>query len=540
MADGVVAAEDAATAAAEGAATAAVEAAASAENPLREGLRLQRTPDPCTLVIFGATGDLTHRKLVPALYNLALAGALPAGFSVIGFARREKEHERFRAEMHEVVGQFSRNRPLDAQVWANFAKALHYLQAQFDDQAAYGRLKAELARLDQARGSCGNRLFYLATPPSFYGDIVQHLGQAGLQHGGECDGRPGWARVIVEKPFGHDLASAQELNRRIHQVFDESQVYRIDHYLGKETVQNILVLRFANGIYEPIWNRRYVDSVQITVAEAVGLEGRGAYYEEAGALRDMVQSHLLQLVTLTAMEPPAAYDADAVRDEKVKVLRALRPISGAAVQEFTVRGQYGPGYEAGKPVPGYRQEPRVAPDSDTETFVALKLYIDNWRWQGVPFYLRTGKHLPVRASEIAIRFKRPPHTLFTSGTEALEPNFLILRIQPDEGVTLRFGVKVPGQTMQIRSVNMDFLYGASFGVDSPDAYERLLLDAMLGDSTLFTRRDEVEKSWAFITAILDSWKSRPAPPFPNYAAGTWGPAAADELVARDGRDWHRP
>jgi glucose-6-phosphate 1-dehydrogenase len=510
------------------------------DNPLRDGLQLQRTPEPCTLVIFGATGDLTHRKLVPALYNLARAGMLATGFSVVGFARREKEHERFRSEMHEAVNQFSRTRPVDQHVWQTFSKALHYLPAQFDDPAAYNRLRKELDRLDQERGGSGNRLFYLATPPSFYGPIVQQLGAEGLQHGGAPGGKQGWARIIVEKPFGHDLASAQELNRQIHQVFDESQVYRIDHYLGKETVQNILVLRFANGIYEPIWNRRYVDHVQITVAESVGVETRGAYYEEAGALRDMVQSHLLQLVTLTAMEPPAAYDADAVRDEKVKVLRAIRPITGNLVQEFTVRGQYGPGYEAGKPVPGYREEGRVAPTSTRETFVAMKLFVDNWRWQGVPFYLRTGKHLPARASEIAIQFKRPPHTLFTSGTDELEANFLVLRIQPDEGVTLRFGVKVPGQAMLIRTVNMDFLYGASFGVESPDAYERLLLDAMLGDTTLFTRKDEVEKSWAFITAILQAWQQQPPPPFPNYAAGTWGPAAADELMERDGRSWHRP
>ena len=522
----------------DGVAVAPVEA--PVENPLREGMRLQKTPEPCTLVIFGATGDLTHRKLVPALYNLALAGHLPAGFSVVGFARREKEHEHFRAEMRESVNQFSRNKPVDPKVWATFAQALHYLPAQFDDASAYQRLAKELARLDKERGGCGNRLFYLATPPSFYGLIVQQLGAAGLQKGGKNDGGDGWARIIVEKPFGHDLASAQELNRQIHQVFDESQVYRIDHYLGKETVQNILVLRFANGIFEPFWNRRYVDNVQVTVAEAVGVETRGAYYEEAGALRDMVQSHLLQLTTLTAMEPPVAYDADAVRDEKVKVLRALRPITGQDVAEYTVRGQYGAGWEGGKPVPAYRDEPRVSKTSTTETYVGLKVFVDNWRWQGVPFYLRTGKHLPVRASEIVIQFKRPPHTLFTSGTEALEPNHLVLRIQPDEGVTLRFGVKVPGQTMQIRSVNMDFLYGASFGVESPDAYERLLLDAMLGDSTLFTRRDEVERSWAFITAILKSWQDEPPADFPNYEAGTWGPSAADALIERDGRSWHRP
>ncbi len=522
-------------------ATIAPPTGALSSNPLRNGALVQKSPDPCAVVIFGATGDLTHRKLIPALYNLALAGSLPSNVAVAGFARREKEHEHFRAEMREATSQFSRTKPLEQHVWSGFSKMLHYLPSQFDDAGAYQRLKRELAGFDKEFGTAGNRLYYLATPPSFYGPIVQQLGAAGLQHGGDtASGGKGWARIIVEKPFGHDLASAIELNRTIHEVFDESQIYRIDHYLGKETVQNILVLRFANGIFEPFWNRRYVDHVQITVAESVGVETRGAYYEEAGALRDMVQSHLQQLLTLVAMEPPVAYDADAVRDEKVKVHRAIRPIRGDDVPKFTVRGQYGAGWESGKQVPAYRTEPRVAPDSSTETFVALKLFIDNWRWQGVPFYVRTGKHLPVRASEILIQFKRPPQTLFTSGTEALEANHLVLRIQPDEGITVRFGVKVPGQTMQIRSVNMDFLYGASFGVDSPDAYERLLLDAMLGDSTLFTRRDEVERSWAFITNILDGWKSQPPTDFPNYAAGTWGPAAADRLLSQDGHTWHRP
>ncbi|MCL4545696.1 MAG: glucose-6-phosphate dehydrogenase [Chloroflexi bacterium] len=509
------------------------------ENPLREGVSFQRRPDPCSLVIFGATGDLTHRKLVPALFNLALGGLLPAGVSAVGFARREKTHEVFRQEMRQAVEQFSRTRLTDEAVWQDFERSLFYSVSQFDDLDAYRRLGQLLDRLDVEKGSLGNRLFYLATPPSFYQTIIARLGEAGLNVGGKGPSGRGWARVIVEKPFGRDIDSAVKLNQDVSAVFDESQVFRIDHYLGKETVQNILVLRFANGIFEPIWNRRYVDHVQITVAESVGVESRGAYYEEAGALRDMVQSHLLQLLALTAMEPPVAYDADAVRDEKVKVLRALRPIRGESVDVQVVRGQYGPGFDSGHPVPGYRQEARVAAKSSTETYVALKVFIDNWRWQGVPFYLRTGKHLPKRSSEIVIQFKRPPLTLF-SQTESTDANYLILRIQPDEGVTLRFGVKTPGQTMQIRTVNMDFLYGASFGVDSPDAYERLLLDAMLGDSTLFTRRDEVEKSWAFITDILKTWQEVPLPDFPNYEAGTWGPLSADELLARDGRVWHRP
>lgn len=505
-------------------------------NPLRAGLFAPRLPEPSALVIFGATGDLTHRKLVPALYNLALGGLLPPGFAAIGFARREKDDKLFRAEMRQAVEQYSRSHPIDGDLWREFERSLFYIVAQFDDPAAYVRLQELLGRLDREHGTGGNRLFYLATPPSFYSTIVSRLGEAELSHGAVAGGRRGWSRIIVEKPFGRDLASAQVLNRDVLAVFEESQVFRIDHYLGKETVQNILVLRFANGIFEPIWNRRYIDSVQITVAESVGIEGRGAYYEEAGALRDMVQSHLLQLLTLTAMEPPAAYDADAVRDEKVKVLRALRPIRGQDVDSYVVRGQYGRGYVAGLEVPAYREEPRVSSASSAETYVALKLFIDNWRWQGVPFYVRTGKHLPIRTSEIAIQFKRPPLSLFP-GMQDTEANFLILHIQPDEGVTLRFGVKVPGQTTQIRTVNMDFLYGASFGMDSPDAYERLLLDAMLGDSTLFTRRDEVEKSWAFITDILAAWQEQPLPDFPNYAAGTWGPQAANELLARDGRAW---
>ncbi len=509
------------------------------ENPLRHGMRTARTPEPCTMVIFGASGDLTRRKLIPALYNLALEQWLPAGFSVVGFARREDSDEVFRHHMEEAINAFSRRRPVQPAVWETFAQGLFYIPADFQDPGGYETLRERLDRIDHERGTQGNRVFYLATPPSFYPDIIRQLGRVGLNRGGR-DGK-GWARIIIEKPFGHDLASATALNHEVLQVFREDQVYRIDHYLGKETVQNLLVFRFANGIFEPIWNRRYVDHIQITVAESVGVEGRASYYEEAGALRDMVQSHMLQLLNLVAMEPPVAFDADAVRDEKVKVLRALRPIAPEQVGEYTARGQYGRGWVAGQEAPGYREEPGVAPDSTTETYVALKLFVDNWRWEGVPFYLRTGKRMPKRATEIAVQFQCPPHLLFhTADGDPLQPNVLTMHIQPDEGISLRFSAKAPGASMQIRPVHMDFLYGSSFAIASPDAYERLLLDCMLGDSTLFTRRDEVEAEWAFITAILDGWSRAPRPSFPNYEAGSWGPASADELLARDGRQWRRP
>ena len=517
-------------------------APATAENPLRQGLRLARTPEPCTMVIFGASGDLTRRKLLPALYNLALEQWLPAGFSVVGFARREDTDAVFRQHMQEAIETFSRRRPVQPAVWESFAQGLFYIPADFEDPGGYEKLRDALNRIDETRGTQGNRVFYLATPPSFYAGIVRQLGRVGLNHGGRQSGaaRSGWARLIVEKPFGRDLESAQTLNRAILEVFREDQVYRIDHYLGKETVQNLLVFRFANGIFEPVWNRRYVDHVQITVAENVGIEGRAGYYEEAGALRDMVQSHMLELLSLVAMEPPIAFDADDVRDEKVKVLRALRPMSADQVAHRTARGQYGRGWVGGREVPGYREESGVAPDSVTETFVALKLFVDNWRWEGVPFYLRTGKRLPKRSTEIAVQFRSAPHMLFRSAEGGpLEPNVLAMHIQPDEGIALRFSAKVPGASMEIRPVHMDFLYGASFDTASPDAYERLLLNCMLGDSTLFTRRDEVEAAWAFVTRILEGWQQAPRPAFPNYEAGTWGPAAADDLMQGDGRRWRR-
>jgi glucose-6-phosphate 1-dehydrogenase len=505
-------------------------------NPLREGLRLERTPEPSVMVIFGASGDLTRRKLMPALYNLARERLIPPGFSVVGFARSEDDQQHFRAQMLDAVNQFSRSRPAQPAVWETFAEGMHYVQSGYDDPAGYRQLADLLQQLDRERGTGGNRVFYLATPPGAYPEIVAQLGPSGLARPSEPDA---WTRIIIEKPFGRDLATARELNRQLTSVFQEDQIYRIDHYLGKETVQNILVFRFANGIFEPIWNRRYVDHVQITVAESIGLEGRGRYYDQTGALRDMVQNHLLQLLSLVAMEPPIAFDADAVRGEKVKVLHAVRPYHPSDVPRLTVRGQYGPGTVGAEAVPGYREEPDVRPDSNTETYVALKLFVDNWRWADTPFYLRTGKRLPRRVSEIAIHFKRAPHLLFRQAAEGLEANVLVLRIQPNEGISLRAGVKVPGPTIQIRSINLDFLYGLSFGVDQPEAYERLLMDCMLGDSTLFTRGDEVETAWALLAPILDAWEDTPASDFPNYPAGTWGPEAAHTLIEEDGRRWRR-
>lgn len=497
--------------------------------PLRVGLAAQRVPPPVALVIFGATGDLTQRKLVPALYDLFCDRKLPECFTVVGFARRAKSSDDFRAELRDAVTQFARNKPGDGDRWDEFARRFFYHQAEFHDADGYRRLAAFLEETDTKCGTQGKRLFYLATPPEYYALIVEQLGAVNLAHATH-----GWTRIVVEKPFGRDLASARELNRQILAVFDEAQVYRIDHYLGKETVQNILVFRFGNTIFEPLWNRNYVDHVQITAAESVGVEGRGGYYDTAGALRDMVQSHLMQLVTLTAMEPPVSFDADAVRDEKVKVVRALNPLSPEEIVSQVVRGQYG----AGGNLPGYREEPRVVSDSSTETFVALKLAIDNWRWAGVPFYLRTGKRLPRRATEIMIQFKAVPHPLFAhEAVESIEPNVLALRLQPDEGIHLKFAAKHPGQSIQLCDAKMDFYYKTTFGGAPGEAYETLLLDALRGDSTLFNRNDEVEFAWSFITPILEHWENSPPPAFPNYAAGTWGPKAADNLLARDGRTW---
>ncbi|MCC6175556.1 MAG: glucose-6-phosphate dehydrogenase [Chloroflexi bacterium] len=509
-------------------------------NPLREGLHTELTAEPCVVVIFGATGDLTHRKLMPALYNLALDRRLPAGSSLVGFARRPWSDDEFRQRMLEATKEFSRT-PFRPSIADRYADGICYVQSSFEDPAGYERLRDLCEELDRTRGTRGNRLYYLATAPTAYTTIVERLGEAGLvTPSGKNGVEGGWTRIVVEKPFGHDLASARELNDRLSEVFREEQIYRIDHYLGKETVQNIMAFRFANSTFESVWNRQYIDNVQITVAESIGVEGRGPYYEESGALRDMVANHMLQVLSLVAMEPPVAPDADAVRDEKVKVLRAIHPLNTAEVARRTVRGQYGPGAIDGKPVEGYRQEERVNPDSLTETFVALKLLIDNWRWAGVPFYLRHGKRLPKRSSEISIRFKPTPALLFGQADAGRQhPNVLTLRIQPDEGIALRFGTKVPGPGMRIRSMLMDFRFGSSYGQPSADAYERLILDAMQGESTLFTRRDETEAAWTIVTSILEGWQHLPPPGFPNYEAGTWGPRAARDLLAREGRAWAR-
>ena len=508
-------------------------------NPLRAGSRLEDTPQPASIVIFGATGDLTSRKLAPALYNLAVDNLLPPHFSLIGFARRDWTNEFFRNEMREGVEEFSR-RPLDETLWAGFSQNLHFVSHEFDVPEGYDELKVLLDKLDQERGVPGNRLYYLATQPSYYPVIIEKLSEAGLAERANLRD-DGSTRIIIEKPFGHDLDSARALNDQLHRRFTENQIYRIDHYLGKETVQNILMLRFANSVFEPVWNRQYVDHVQITAAESIGVEGRGRYYEESGALRDMMQSHLLQLLNLTAMEPPAAFDANAVRDEKVKVLRAIRPIQGNAVMDQVVRGQYSGGWIAGEQHDPYRSEANVDPRSSSETYVAMKLFIDNWRWQGVPFYLRTGKELPKRVTEVAIQFKDPPHALFATNGEAnLEPNVLALRIQPDEGISWKVLVKTPGVKLGMRPVKMEFLYGSSFGAEPPEAYERLLLDVLLGDSTLFTRSDEVEAAWSFVTEILRVWDQLPPPDFPNYDSGSWGPREADRMLYRDGHEWRWP
>jgi glucose-6-phosphate 1-dehydrogenase len=505
-------------------------------NPLREGLRLERVPDPCVVVLFGATGDLAHRKVVPALYQLWRTNLLPHEFELVGVARREYDDETFRAEIRASLEKHARVQPVDEAAWQTFAKRICYQRGDFNDAAAYDGLAKRLDEIDTASGTRGDRLYYLATQPSAFSEIVGHLGRVGLDHE-KHDG--GWRRIVIEKPFGHDLESAKRLNREIGRVFRESQVYRIDHYLGKETVRNLMVFRFGNGIFEPIWNRRHIDHVQITVAESIGVEGRGSFYEETGAARDVLQNHMLQLLSLVAMEPPTTFQADPLRDEKVKVLRAIAEKTPEQIRREVVRGQYGPGWISGEPVPGYHDEPETDPQSETETFVAAKLLIDDWRWSGVPFYLRTGKRLPKRSTEIAIQFHEVPHKLFQESRTDPEPNLLAIRIQPDEGIMLRFAAKIPGLGIDVRSVTMDFTYGSAFSVDSPDAYETLILDALLGDAALFTRADEVEQAWAIVDPIIDAWADGPPPAMPNYDAGTWGPDEADELIQRDGRRWRR-
>jgi glucose-6-phosphate 1-dehydrogenase len=508
------------------------------ENPLREGLERRRLPEPCTIVLFGASGDLTRRKLLPALYHLASDGLLPAKAAVVGFARRAKSDADFRAEMLEAVEKRARSFAGADELWRSFSESLFYHQGSFTEAADYQSLREHLRRLERDLGLPGNRLHYLAAAPEQFVTIVEHLGRAGLAPADtETEGR--WVRIVVEKPFGRDLSSSRELNRALLSVVDESQLFRIDHYLGKETVQNILALRFANCIFEPLWNHKYIDHVQITVAEDLGLEGRGGYYDRAGALRDMAQNHLLQLLCLVAMEPPVALEADSIRDEKVKVLRAVKRIPPGEVERRVVRGQYVAGAVGGREVKGYRQEEGVDPESRTESYVALRLEIDNWRWAGVPFLLRSGKRLPKRATEISIQFQRPPMRLFGEEVAATAaPNALIINVQPDEGISLRFGSKVPGPDVRVRQVKMDFRYGSAFGMPSPEAYERLLLDALLGDSTLFTRRDEVEAAWLLMTDILEGWSRLEEPPHP-YPAGSWGPAAADRLAAGVEGGWRR-
>jgi glucose-6-phosphate 1-dehydrogenase len=507
-------------------------ATALEENPLREGLRSWRTPEPNTTVVFGGTGDLAQRKIIPAIYDLAARGLLPARFAVLATSRREVDEGQFREHVREAITKHSRS-GLKEEVWNSFAANLYYQSADPTDADGYRELTQKLREIEQHSATSQNKLFYLATPPKAFFEISGGLGESGLAAG---DG--GWSRIVIEKPFGYDLASAQELNEHIHRYFHEEQIYRIDHYLGKETVQNILVLRFSNGIFEPLWNHRYVDYVELTVAETLGVEGRGGYYEGAGAMRDIIQNHLLQVLSLVAMEAPASFDAETIRDEKVKVLRSLRRIAPDDVDAAVVRASYGEGDVSGQRVPGYRQEGGVSPDSKTETYIAIKAHIDNWRWAGTPFFLRTGKRLARRVTEVAVHFKSAPHTPFGDlDGEELPRNVLAIRIQPDEGITLRVGSKVPSPTLQVRPVNLQFLYGSSFLSDPPEAYETLLLDCMVGDHTLFPRNDEVQYAWRFVDAIREGWNvsDRVA----TYESGSWGPAEADALLP-EGRRWREP
>jgi glucose-6-phosphate 1-dehydrogenase len=490
---------------------------------------------PCVMTIFGATGDLTKRKLIPALCNLAQENLLPTQFAIVGFAANDFTTESFRKMLAEEIPKFASS-PIDSKQWDWMSERIYYVKGDFQDADSFKRLEAQISEADKKHNTLGNRLFYLAVAPRFFSPIAKMLGQCCLSK--EEESR--WSRVIVEKPFGHDLASAKQLNKELSQVLTEKQIYRIDHYLGKETVQNVMVFRFSNNIIEPLWNRNYVDHVQITAAETVGVEHRGNFYETAGALRDMVPNHLFQLLTMTAMEPPISFDADEVRNKQAEVLHAIQPFGPEEVLTNMVRGQYGAGAVDGQRVAGYRSEPDVAPDSNTETFVALKLLIDNWRWAGVPFYLRTGKRLAKHVTEIVIQFRRTPFVLFRNTTvRNLETNRLVIHIQPDEGISLSFGAKVPGSVMKLGLVNMDFDYSTYFGAEHSTGYERLLRDCMAGDATLFQRADMVEAGWSVIQPILDVWHALPARGFPNYAAGSWGPIEAEELLEKDGRSWRR-
>ena len=506
----------------------------SSGNVTQEALGAQA--GPCAMVIFGAGGDLTKRMLIPAIYNLAKGKLLPEQFAIIGVSIEPFSTDDFRQRATKDITEFAPG-GVDLKCWEWLANRLYYVSGDFHDPVLYTKLSDTIGQVEKEQGTEGNCLFYLATSPEFFPVVVQHLGAAGLtkQEG------PKWKRVVIEKPFGHDLPSAIALNKAVGEVLDEKQVYRIDHYLGKETVQNILAFRFANGIFEPVWNRRYVDHVQVTVAEELGVELRGGYYETAGALRDMVPNHIFQVITLCAMEPPISFDADAVHDEQTKILRAIQTFSPEKVLDQAVRGQYGDGTIAGKHVPAYRSEPHVAPDSQMPTYVAMALHIDNWRWAGVPFYLRTGKRMPKRATQVVIQFRRPPFVPFRkTSVEKLAPNELVINIQPDEGISLRFEAKIPGAMVRLGAVNMDFKYSDYFGTTPSTGYETLIYDCMMGDPTLFQRADMVEASWTIVQPILDVWKALPPRDFPNYAAGSWGPAQADELLRRDGREWRDP
>lgn len=511
----------------------------TAANPFHDPVRFERRVSGCALVIFGANGDLTKRKLVPALYRLAYERRLPAGFSIVGNSRTAMSDEEFREKMREATKSFLEDTPFDEDLWREFAAGLFYIAGDLKDTACYDAIRTKLDDLERSRQTGGNVLFYLSTQPSHYATAIGGLGAAGLARG--TNGA--WRRIVIEKPFGHDLESARELEREIHKVFAEEQVYRIDHYLGKETVQNILAFRFGNGIFEPLWNRRYVNHVQITAAESIGVEGRGAYYQEAGALRDMIQNHLLQVMATVAMEPPAAFEAQGVRDERAKLLRSIRIMKPEEVLANAVSGQYGEGRVGGQSLPGFREEPGVSPEAQTDTYAAATFFVDNWRWAGVPFYIRSGKRLAKRVTDIAIQFNSAPHAVFsTEARDAApwsEPNLLVLRVQPEEGISLRFLSKLPGSGMKLRPVTMDFKYGSSFGVRSPAAYETLLIDALTGDATLYTRQDMVEASWQAVHPIMNLWGNTKFD-FPNYAAGSWGPKASDEMLARRGHTWRTP